>query len=98
MFLLKNWKTLTLALSFMMLVACAGSSGGGSSSEDYDSGAGPAGAGGGKKKEVIDENKLKKNEQEAMALTEENHKLRREIFETKNKLGMPTEQPAEDAQ
>ena len=45
---------------------------------------------------------MKKAEEEAMKLTEENHKMRREIFESKNKLGMPTspvaeEAPAEDA-
>ena len=44
-------------------------------------------------KEVIDENKLKKTEDEAMAATEENHKLRKEIFDAKNKLGIPVERP-----
>ena len=37
--------------------------------------------------------KLKKTEDEAMAATEENHKLRKEIFDAKNKLGIPVERP-----
>ena len=36
---------------------------------------------------------MKKNEDEAMAMTEENHKLRKEIFDAKNKLGIPVERP-----
>ena len=32
-----------------------------------------------------------------MDLTEENHKLRKEIFEAKNKLGIPVDRPTDDA-
>jgi hypothetical protein len=90
---LKNWKLILAALTVALFTACAGSSGGGSDEGGYEEG----GAGGGGKaavqKEKVDENKLKKNEDEAMALTEENHKLRKEIFDAKNKLGIPVERP-----
>ena len=90
---LKNWKLILASLSLALFTACAGSSGGGS-----DEGGAEGGAAGGSgkaavQKEKIDENKLKKNEDEAMALTEENHKLRKEIFDAKNKLGIPVERP-----
>ena len=90
---LKNWKLILASLSLALFTACAGSSGGSSDEGGYDEG----GSGGSGKaavqKEKVDENKLKKNEDEAMALTEENHKLRKEIFEAKNKLGIPVERP-----
>ena len=91
---LKNWKLILASLSLALFTACAGSSGGGSSEGGYEGGS--EGGGSGKaavQKEKIDENKLKKNEDEAMALTEENHKLRKEIFDAKNKLGIPVERP-----
>lgn len=84
MSLLKNWKLLLASLSVFFFAACAGSSGG--TSELSDPGQGAVA------EEKIDEDKLKKTEQEAMNLTEENHQLRREIFESKNKLGIPVEQ------
>ncbi len=90
---LKNWKLILASLSLALFTACAGSSGGGSDEGGYDEG----GSGGSGKaavqKEKIDENKLKKTEDEAMAMTEENHKLRKEIFDAKNKLGIPVERP-----
>lgn len=91
---LKNWKLILASLSLALFTACAGSSGG--SSDEGGAEGGAAGGAGGKaavQKEKIDENKLKKNEDEAMAMTEENHKLRKEIFEAKNKLGIPVERP-----
>ena len=90
----KNWKLILASLTVALFTACAGSSGGGSSDGGYEGGS--EGGGSGKaavQKEKIDENKLKKNEEEAMALNEENHKLRKEIFEAKNKLGIPVERP-----
>ena len=90
---LKNWKLILASLSLALFTACAGSSGGSSDEGGYDEG----GSGGSGKaavqKEKIDENKLKKTEDEAMAMTEENHKLRKEIFDAKNKLGIPVERP-----
>ena len=32
-----------------------------------------------------------------MDITEENHKLRKEIFDAKNKLGIPVDRPTDDA-
>ena len=90
---LKNWKLILAALTVALFTACAGSSGGSSDEGGYDEG----GSGGSGKaavqKEKVDENKLKKTEDEAMAMTEENHKLRKEIFDAKNKLGIPVERP-----
>ena len=98
MSLLKNWKLILATLSVALFTACAGSSGG---SDDYSSDDGSEYSGGGSKssapKEHIDEDKLKKTEKEAMDLTEENHTLRKEIFEAKNKLGIPVDRPTDDA-
>lgn len=82
--------------------------GGAASEESYDdqgSQAASSGNGGSKKaaapkkqeppKEVIDENKLKKAESEANAINDENHKLRKEIFDAKTALGMSTAEDAE---
>ena len=97
MSLLKNWKLILAAMTVAMFTACAGSSGGSSdddySSDDSDSPAAQRSA----PKEKIDENKLKKTEEEAVAITEENHKLRKEIFDAKNKLGISTAPASEDA-
>ena len=93
---LKNWKLILASLTLALFTACAGSSGG---SGDEGGAEGGAAGGSGKaavQKEHIDENKLKKNEDEAMAVTEENHKLRKEIFEAKNKLGISTAPAAEE--
>ena len=90
---LKNWKLILAALTVALFTACAGSSGGGSDEGGYEEGGSSGGGKAAVQKEKIDENKLKKNEDEAMALTEENHKLRKEIFDAKNKLGIPVERP-----
>ncbi len=86
MSLLKNWKLLLASSAVFFFAACAGSSGGSSGGDASAPGGGKAPAA-----EKVDADQLKKTEQEAMALTEENHKLRREIFEAKNKLGIPNE-------
>ncbi|WP_295679677.1 hypothetical protein [uncultured Fibrobacter sp.] len=98
--ILKNWKLILAALSLAMFTACAGSSGG--SEESGDDGYSYEDDGSGntvkKKKPVkVDKDELKDSEKEAMALTEENHKLRKEIFDAKNKLGLPTGQGSDDA-
>ncbi|MDR2583102.1 MAG: hypothetical protein LBC75_06450 [Fibromonadaceae bacterium] len=94
----KRVSLLFCACAFMFLAACAGSkSSGGSSYYDdsddgggYSSGGGKKGRGGGEDRPPrADELKDAKNE--ASALTEENHKLAKEIFDLKNKLGMPTD-------
>ncbi len=97
MSLLKKWKLILAALTVALFSACAGSNGG--SDEGYDDDGTEEVAGGAKKaapKEKIDENKLKKTEKEAMDITEENHKLRKEIFDAKNKLGIPVDRPTEE--
>jgi len=38
---------------------------------------------------------IKEAQTEAVATEEENHELRRQIFEAKNKIGIPVEQPTE---
>lgn len=97
--ILKNWKLILAALSLAMFTACAGSSGGSDEGGDdeysyEDNGSGTPVK---KKKAVkVDKNELKDSEKEAMNLTEENHKLRKEIFDAKNKLGMPTGSAAEE--
>ncbi|MCQ2097407.1 MAG: hypothetical protein MJY87_05615 [Fibrobacter sp.] len=106
MSLLKNWKLILATMTVAMFTACAGSNGG--SDDDYssddessveasseNSGAKAAAKKKEPPKEVIDENKLKKTEQEATAINEDNHKLRKEIFDAKNKLGMSTAEDAE---
>ena len=47
-------------------------------------------------KEVINEATLKKTQDEASAANEDNHKLRKEIFDAKTKLGLPIQQPSTD--
>ncbi|SHK67335.1 MULTISPECIES: hypothetical protein [unclassified Fibrobacter] len=49
-------------------------------------------------KEVINEKTLKKTQDEASAANEDNHKLRKEIFEARTKLGLPIQQPSTDAE
>jgi len=95
MSLLKNFKLLLIAGTVVLFAACAGSSGGSGSSDDdvyYEDDGSGTGTKRAVKKEVVTEDKLKDAEKEATALTEENHKLRREIFDSKTKLGIPVEQ------
>ena len=84
------------ASTVALFTACAGSSGGSSSDDDYGDDSGSPSAQRSAPKEKIDENKLKKTEDEAVAITEENHKLRKEIFEAKNKLGISTAPASEE--
>jgi hypothetical protein len=93
MSLFKNWKLILAASTVALFTACAGSSGG---SEDYDNDDGTEEVRRSAPKEKVDENKLKKTEEEAVAITEENHKLRKEIFEAKNKLGISTAPASEE--
>lgn len=102
MSLSKSWKILPLiALLAFAFSGCAGSKGGSSGDSDgsyssEDGSEGSSGEGGrSAPKEEIDEDKLKDAQTEATATEKENHELRRQIFEAKNKLGMPVEQSAE---
>jgi len=87
----KRVSLLFCACAFMFLGACAGSKGGSSSYyDDSDEGGGGGRGSGEARAPRADELKEAKNE--ANSFTEENHKLAREIFDLKNKLGMPTDE------
>jgi len=83
---------LLCACAFMFFAGCAGSKGGGSSSyyDDSDEGGGSSGGGGGKKGEprAPRADELKEAKAEAVNLTEENHKLAKEVFDLKAKMGI----------
>jgi len=93
---------LLLASAMLFVFGCAGSSSGRSDDEgSYDSGSEYSESGSSEKsrssREGAPEKKINKNElasaqAEAVALEKENHELRRQIFEAKNKLGIPIEQ------
>jgi len=98
--MLKRVSLLICACAFMFLASCAGSKSGGGSSSYYDDsdGGGSGGGGGGRKgRGGSDEDRtpradeLKEAKSEAISLTEENHKLAKEVFDLKNKLGMSTD-------
>ena len=79
---------LVLSLAVMSLVGCAGNKGGES---------GEGGEGGEAAEETkASDSQVKKAADEAMALETENHKIRQEIFESKNKLGIPTDTAEEE--
>jgi len=88
----KRVSLLLCACAFMFLAGCAGSKGGGSSSyyDDSEEG-GSDGGGGGKKRgepRVPKADELKEAKTEAVNLTEENHKLAKEVFDLKAKMGI----------
>ncbi|GBU25248.1 hypothetical protein R83H12_01891 [Fibrobacteria bacterium R8-3-H12] len=89
----KRVSLLLCAFAFMFLAACAGSKSSGSSSyyDDSEDGSG-GGGGGGREARAPRADELKDAKNEAVSLTEENHKLAKEIFDLKNKLGMPTDE------
>ncbi len=99
MSLLKNWKLALAAFGVIFFVGCAGSSGGsrsGDSSSEEEVVYNEDGSKTVVKKEKIDEDKLKDTQSEAMAVTEENHKLRRDIYEAQSKLGITPDAQAEE--
>jgi hypothetical protein len=83
---------IAVACALVFLTACAGSKGG--------SGSSSRGGGGGGGYDDDDEYgepapravQLKEARNEAVTLTEENHKMAREIFQLKNKLGLSTDE------
>lgn len=100
------WKFALASLCALSLAACAGSRQGGDSGVPSEDGeySEEAGESSGKAKQV-DEDELRKTQEEAVKATEENHELRRQIFEAKTKLGISTqaeeaasEAPAESAE
>jgi len=81
-FMTNRLKLLLCVSAFLFLAACAGSKGGGSEGDDEEGGGGRA-----SKEAAPKADDIKKVRSEAAALTEENHKLAREVFDLKNKLG-----------
>jgi hypothetical protein len=77
-----------LLCTFAFLAACAGSKGGRTSSYDDDD----EGGGGRVREAPVRADELKDAHKDAVSLTEENHKLAKEIFDLKNKLGLPTDE------
>jgi len=85
--MLDRLKLSLCVFAFLFLAACAGSKGGGNYDDDDEGG---GGGGGGKRSGQAAAPKaddIKKVRAEAAQITEENHKLAREVFELKNKLG-----------
>jgi len=85
----KRVSLLLCAFAFMFLAACAGSKGSGDSSYYDSEGGGGKGSG---EARAPRPDELKEARNEATSLTEENHKMSKEIFELKNKLGLPTDE------
>jgi hypothetical protein len=83
----KRVTLLLCAFAFMFLAACGGSKGSGAS-YNYEGGGGDSN----EEARVPRADELKEARNEAVSLTEENHKMSREIFELKNKLGLPTDE------
>lgn len=78
-----------LSLGFVFtLSSCAGTKSGGSDFHHED-----GGGGGEARVPKASADEVKKAETEALRLSKENHDMRREIFELKNRLGIPVEQP-----
>jgi hypothetical protein len=83
-FMLNRLKLSLCVFAFLFLAACAGSKGGGADDDEGGGGGGKRGSG---EAAAPKANDVKKARDEATALTEENHKLAREVFDLKNKLG-----------
>jgi hypothetical protein len=94
----KQVSLLLCVFAFVFLAACGGSKSSGAS-YDYDGGGGygSGGGGGGGRGGSGEErapraDELREARNEAVSLTEENHKMSKEIFELKNKLGLSTDE------
>ena len=95
MSLSKIWKLALASLCAISLAACVGSHQGGS--ESYDAGeSSEESEGGSTKAQKVDEDELKKTQDAAVKVTEENHELRRQIFEAKTQLGISTQTQTEE--
>lgn len=86
------WKLALASLCALSLAACAGSRQGGDDSYEDAEYSEEGGEGGSAKAQQVDEDELKKTQEEAFKATEENHELRRQIFEAKTKLGISTQE------
>ena len=81
--MLNRLTLLLCALVFMVLAACGGAKAGTQASYDDDGAA---------KVAPVRVDELNQAQKEAVGLTEENHKMAREVFELKNRLGLPTDE------
>ena len=90
--MLSRLTLLFVSFFFFVAVACGGTKGGSSGSSSYRSGGGGGGDDDDYSEPVPKANELKEASDDAVKLTEENHKMAREIFELKNKLGLPTDE------
>ena len=90
--MLSRLTLLFVSFFFLAAVACGGTKGG-SGSSSYRSGGGGGGGDDDDYSEPVPKaNELKEASDDAVRLTEDNHKMAREIFELKNKLGLPTDE------
>jgi len=87
----KRLNALVCASALLFLAACAGSKSS-ASYDDYDDEGGGGGGGRSGRAAPIKADELKDAQKDAVNLTEENHKMAREIFELKNKLGLSTDE------
>jgi hypothetical protein len=86
---------LLCVLAFMLLASCAGSKGGGGSysyDDDDDGGGGGGGRSGGGRAAMPRADEIKDAHKEAVSMTEENHRLAKEVFDLKNRLGVSTDE------
>jgi len=80
------------ALALLFLAACGGSKSSRASYDDDGYEGGGGGGGGSKRAAPAKTEDIKQANKEAVSLTEENHKLAKEIFDLKNKLGLSTDE------
>jgi hypothetical protein len=90
--MLSRLTLLFVSFFFLVAVACGGTKGGSGSSSYRSGGGGGGDDDDGYSEPVPKANELKEASDDAVRLTEDNHKMAREIFELKNKLGLPTDE------
>jgi len=92
----KRLNVLVCASALLFLAACGGSKKASSDDDYYDDDDGGGGGGSGGKRTAkaapVRADEVQSAQKEAVNLTEENHKLAREVFELKNKLGLSTDE------
>ena len=88
--MLNRINLLLIAFAIMFLAACAGSKGGGGGGSESSADYGDESSA--RSEPPPKPNELKEAHEDAVSVTEENHKLAREAFELKNKLGLPTDE------
>jgi hypothetical protein len=82
------------AAALLVLVSCGGSKPPASTTSFEDEGGAAAAE---EAAPVVEEDAVQEAHEDAVGVTEENHKLAREIFDAKTKLGLPTDVPEESS-